>query len=438
YDKELQWRSPSRRRCSSGGRGGGGMKKGPWTAAEDAILVDYVRKHGEGNWNAVQRNSGLARCGKSCRLRWANHLRPNLKKGPFRPDEERLILRLHALLGNKWARISSHLPGRTDNEIKNYWNTRLKRRQRAGLPVYPPDIKRDDRLPRHSVPHSAAAPPPSPPPLQPLHTEFIFDPAVAAAAPPGYPLSPANSITATPASAAAAIPMLAQHNPHFASHLPELQLLHFGASSPSSAVFAELPSNQLLFPEPLHLHDYGGGGGGGGGGVFFDALLMQEDVRVGGGGDESFLLGRTGSLPELVPEEQDSEWLHVNGGGGGSKRITSPEAITTIQQQYLNGIRTDCLNETKQKREAESCGDEISCLFEGMPTATMTATFAEWFSTDGCCGSGEASNGPSSVITTDDGTEQLGMQHFASSSPPPLAAASASASGREWSIGSCI
>ncbi|KAL3635481.1 hypothetical protein CASFOL_020028 [Castilleja foliolosa] len=113
------------------------LKKGPWTTTEDVILVEYVKKHGEGNWNAVQRNSGLLRCGKSCRLRWANHLRPNLKKGAFTPDEEKLIVDLHAKLGNKWARMAAQLPGRTDNEIKNYWNTRLKRCQRAGLPIYP-------------------------------------------------------------------------------------------------------------------------------------------------------------------------------------------------------------------------------------------------------------------------------------------------------------
>ncbi|KAJ0240202.1 SANT/Myb domain-containing protein [Hirschfeldia incana] len=118
-----------------------GMKKGPWTTTEDAILTEYVRKHGEGNWNAVQKNSGLFRCGKSCRLRWANHLRPNLKKGSFSPEEEKTIIDLHARLGNKWARMASQLPGRTDNEIKNYWNTRMKRRQRDGLPLYPQETQ---------------------------------------------------------------------------------------------------------------------------------------------------------------------------------------------------------------------------------------------------------------------------------------------------------
>lgn len=94
-----------------GSAGGGGdeanLKKGPWTTGEDTILIDYVTKHGEGNWNAVQRNTGLNRCGKSCRLRWANHLRPNLKKGAFSHEEEKLIVELHAQFGNKWARMAA-------------------------------------------------------------------------------------------------------------------------------------------------------------------------------------------------------------------------------------------------------------------------------------------------------------------------------------------
>ncbi|KAK4419697.1 Transcription factor GAMYB [Sesamum alatum] len=107
-------------------------------AVDDANSGGYVG--GNGPLKKVQKHSGLARCGKSCRLRWANHLRPDLKKGAFSPEEERLIIELHAKMGNKWARMAAELPGRTDNEIKNYWNTRIKRRQRAGLPIYPPDI----------------------------------------------------------------------------------------------------------------------------------------------------------------------------------------------------------------------------------------------------------------------------------------------------------
>ncbi|KAL8474341.1 hypothetical protein ACS0TY_030980 [Phlomoides rotata] len=127
------------------------LKKGPWTSAEDTMLMEYVRIHGEGNWNSVQKHSGLLRCGKSCRLRWANHLRPNLKKGAFTTDEEKLIVDLHSKLGNKWARMAAQLPGRTDNEIKNYWNTRVKRRQRAGLPLYPHESVIEEQLKKQQL-----------------------------------------------------------------------------------------------------------------------------------------------------------------------------------------------------------------------------------------------------------------------------------------------
>ncbi|KAK4278779.1 hypothetical protein QN277_016579 [Acacia crassicarpa] len=122
-------------------RGEEHLNKGPWTLAEDAKLMAYVSQHGEGNWNAVQMHSGLSRCGKSCRLRWANHLRPELKKSPLTEEEERRIIELHAQMGNKWAKMATQLPGRTDNEIKNYWNTRIKRMQRAGLPLYPSEVR---------------------------------------------------------------------------------------------------------------------------------------------------------------------------------------------------------------------------------------------------------------------------------------------------------
>ncbi|KAA3472538.1 myb-like protein A [Gossypium australe] len=72
-----------------------------------AALVEYVRNHGEGNWNVVQKNTGLACCGKSWRLRWANHLRSGLRKESFSPEEEIIIIELHAKMRNKWARMAS-------------------------------------------------------------------------------------------------------------------------------------------------------------------------------------------------------------------------------------------------------------------------------------------------------------------------------------------
>lgn len=105
-----------------------GIKKGPWTPEEDIILVSYVQDHGPGNWRSVPTNTGLMRCSKSCRLRWTNYLRPGIKRGNFTPHEEGMIVHLQSLLGNKWAAIASYLPQRTDNDIKNYWNTHLKKK----------------------------------------------------------------------------------------------------------------------------------------------------------------------------------------------------------------------------------------------------------------------------------------------------------------------
>ncbi|XP_077210628.1 uncharacterized protein LOC143846097 [Tasmannia lanceolata] len=105
-----------------------GLKRGPWTPAEDLRLITYIHKNGRGTWRSLPKQAGLLRCGKSCRLRWINYLRPEIKRGNFTPEEEETILKLHESLGNKWSIISTHLPGRTDNEIKNVWNTRLKKR----------------------------------------------------------------------------------------------------------------------------------------------------------------------------------------------------------------------------------------------------------------------------------------------------------------------
>ncbi|XP_043687897.1 transcription factor MYB58-like [Telopea speciosissima] len=105
-----------------------GLKKGPWTPAEDLRLIAFIQKHGHSNWRALPRLAGLLRCGKSCRLRWINYLRPDIKRGNFTKEEEDTIIKQHKILGNKWSKIASNLPGRTDNEIKNVWNTHLKKR----------------------------------------------------------------------------------------------------------------------------------------------------------------------------------------------------------------------------------------------------------------------------------------------------------------------
>ncbi|XP_071726898.1 transcription factor MYB36-like [Rutidosis leptorrhynchoides] len=105
------------------------VKKGPWSPEEDAKLKDYIEKYGTGgNWIALPQKIGIKRCGKSCRLRWLNYLRPNIKHGGFSEEEDNIICSLYISIGSRWSIIAAQLDGRTDNDIKNYWNTRLKKK----------------------------------------------------------------------------------------------------------------------------------------------------------------------------------------------------------------------------------------------------------------------------------------------------------------------
>ncbi|XP_055834628.1 transcription factor MYB36-like [Solanum dulcamara] len=105
------------------------VKRGPWSLEEDTKLKDFIHKFGTaGNWIALPKKAGLKRCGKSCRLRWLNYLRPNIKHGDFSDEEDRVICNLYANIGSRWSIIAAQLPERTDNDIKNYWNTKLKKK----------------------------------------------------------------------------------------------------------------------------------------------------------------------------------------------------------------------------------------------------------------------------------------------------------------------
>ncbi|XP_028783218.1 transcription factor MYB14-like [Neltuma alba] len=104
-----------------------GIKRGAWSKEEDERLRAYVEIYGHRNWRQLPKHAGLSRCGKSCRLRWLNHLRPGVKHGNYTQEEDELIIKLHQQLGNKWSLIAERLPGRSDNEIKNRWHSHLKK-----------------------------------------------------------------------------------------------------------------------------------------------------------------------------------------------------------------------------------------------------------------------------------------------------------------------
>ncbi|KAF7120599.1 hypothetical protein RHSIM_Rhsim13G0099300 [Rhododendron simsii] len=136
------------------------VKKGPWAPEEDLKLKEFIDKYGTGgNWIALPQKAGLKRCGKSCRLRWLNYLRPNIKHGEFSEEEDRIICTLFASIGSRWSIIAAQLPGRTDNDIKNYWNTKLKKKLMIGNMALNNNPLNHRKLPPY--------PPPPPPPQLP-------------------------------------------------------------------------------------------------------------------------------------------------------------------------------------------------------------------------------------------------------------------------------
>ncbi|PIA64651.1 hypothetical protein AQUCO_00100247v1 [Aquilegia coerulea] len=159
------------------------VKKGPWSPEEDAKLKEYIEQHGTGgNWIALPQKIGLKRCGKSCRLRWLNYLRPNLKHGGFSEEEDHMICSLYMSIGSRWSIIAAQLPGRTDNDIKNYWNTKLKKKllgkqrkehqARRASYLKQDSMKKSNSIPLVIADHGMQTPYWPPEPLMPISTPY--------------------------------------------------------------------------------------------------------------------------------------------------------------------------------------------------------------------------------------------------------------------------
>ncbi|GMI65456.1 myb domain protein 97 [Hibiscus trionum] len=430
------------------------LKKGPWSAAEDAVLAEYVRAHGEGNWNAVQKNTGLARCGKSCRLRWANHLRPNLKKGAFSPEEERIIIELHAQIGNKWARMATQLPGRTDNEIKNYWNTRVKRRQRQGLPLYPPDVRplySDHLYRRYLQPSPLLSSRPTSPtptscfsfqtPIMSLHTSTMpstLHPLHIPHRPPPPP--PPQNFLYNRHSAATMRPPPPLHSPNSAS-IPS-SLHSPSGSTPPPPPISPLPSphNQPAPFQTLPLFEYPTSITTAADYDFFhsnkrfklDESQSNNSFMLPFSHEQNYSLPSSSSKNLHQPHLDSGFFYPFNGSSGDGLLEDMLQEAQALAAEANGGRNKELPKEMNSATQHDQEEEEYSRLINEDGPTSMGMAINEW----PCNDSGESSGRQPSAITDNENQLALDMHGMASFSPAdhilPTHAAARSSSVGSW------
>ncbi|CAI5481045.1 unnamed protein product [Closterium sp. Yama58-4] len=315
------------------------VRKGPWTREEDELLVKAIKEHGEGNWSAIPKKAGLIRCGKSCRLRWANYLRPDLKRGAFSAEEEALIVRLHKEMGNRWAKIALELPGRTDNDIKNHWNTRIKKKLRESGIDPETHLPLGTRLADGMALHAIKRPLPATP--MPVAS--------------AYPLPPSKKQCLEPA-ATAAVPACAP--PHAQAQAPLCPPSSFAAEIVSSAdeVKADLALLQVGSASAQAQHGMGfrssscsssdedeeGDSDG--------PSLLEHDGETEAGSPTSVIVSQIGARARVTATEADASLgLSVRAGGikveksGADEKndsLASASAVHMMVSQNVQGVNS--------------------------------------------------------------------------------------------------